>query len=125
MEMSPYRRNSKRKNRPCGSVCSRQGSKKSSSERSPPGDALLLRKGGGFYAEFLAPLEGSEYDRDGRRMATKEVGGVSSQLLRYIDSFCSHPGRVALGEENGCAKRCCAEPTSAKDSGARKSNGDA
>src|SRR5208283_4204864 len=91
MEMSPYRRNSKRKNRPCGSVCSRQGSKKSSSERTPPGDALLLRKGGGFYAEFLAPLEGSEYDRDGRRMATKEVGGVSSQLLRYIDSLLLSP----------------------------------
>src|SRR5271165_582269 len=36
MEMSPYRRNSKRKNRPCGSVCSRQGSKKSSSERINP-----------------------------------------------------------------------------------------
>ena len=24
-------------------------------------------KGGGFYAEFLAPLEGSEYDRNGKR----------------------------------------------------------
>ena len=35
MEMSPYRRNSKRKG-PCGSVCSRPASKKSSSERIVP-----------------------------------------------------------------------------------------
>jgi hypothetical protein len=60
-------------------------------------------KGGGFYAEVLAPLEGGEYDRNGRRKATKEVGGVSSQLLRYIEILLISPWKVELGEENGYA----------------------
>jgi hypothetical protein len=50
-------------------------------EDRPPATHYHYGKGGGFYAEFLAPLEGSEYDRNGKRKATKEVGGVSSQLL--------------------------------------------
>jgi hypothetical protein len=54
-----------------------------SGEDRPPTTHYHYGKGGGFYAEFLAPLEGSEYDRHGKRKATKEVGGVSSQLLRY------------------------------------------
>src|SRR6202030_2933958 len=70
-------------------------------EDRPPATHYHYGKGGGFYAEFLAPLEGSEYDRDGRRKATKEVGGVSSQLLRYIDILLLSPGKVELGEKNG------------------------
>ena len=38
---------------------------------------------GSFYAEFLSPLIGSEYDRDGNRRATTRVAGVTSQNLRY------------------------------------------
>jgi hypothetical protein len=37
---------------------------------------------GAFYAEFLTPLIGSEYDRDGKRRATTRVAGVTSQNLR-------------------------------------------
>jgi hypothetical protein len=70
-------------------------------EDRPPATHYHYGKGGGFYAEFLAPLEGSEYDRDGKRKATKEVGGVSSQLLRYIDILLLSPWEVAFGEENG------------------------
>lgn len=43
-------------------------------EDRPPATHYHYGKGGGFYAEFLAPLEGSEYDRHGKRKATKEVG---------------------------------------------------
>ena len=46
-------------------------------EDRPPATHYHYGKGGGFYAEFLASLEGSEYDRSGKRKATKEVGGVS------------------------------------------------
>jgi Nucleotidyltransferase len=48
----------------------------------PPATHYHYGKGGSFYAEFLTPLGGSEYDRSGKRKATTEVGGISSQLLR-------------------------------------------
>lgn len=70
-------------------------------EDRPPATHYHYGKGGGFYAEFLAPLEGSEYDRKVKRKATKEVGGVSSQLLRYIEILLLSPWKVELGEENG------------------------
>jgi hypothetical protein len=34
----------------------------------------LGEEGGGFYAEFLTPLIGSEYDREGNRRATAQKG---------------------------------------------------
>jgi hypothetical protein len=60
-------------------------------EDRPPATHYHYGRGGGFYAEFLAPLVGSEYDRSGKRKATKEVGGVSSQLLRYIEVLLISP----------------------------------
>ena len=38
----------------------------------------------GFYAEFLTPLVGSEYDRKHNRKAIREVAGASTQQLRHI-----------------------------------------
>jgi hypothetical protein len=70
-------------------------------EGHPPATHYHYMKGGGFYAEFLAPLVGSEYDRHGKRKATIEVGGVSSQLLRYIEILLGSPWRLQLGEESG------------------------
>jgi hypothetical protein len=70
-------------------------------EDHPPATHYHYRKGGGFYAKFLAPLVGSEYDRHGRRKATLEVGGVSSQLLRYIEILLVSPWKVELSEESG------------------------
>jgi len=70
-------------------------------EGRPPATHYHYGEGGGFYAEFLSPLEGSEYDRNGKRKATKELGGVSSQLLRYIEILLISPWEVELGEENG------------------------
>ena len=72
-------------------------------EDRPPATHYHYGNGGGFYAEFLAPLEGSEYDRSGKRKATKEVSGISSQLLRYIEILLISPWRVELSEENGYA----------------------
>jgi hypothetical protein len=70
-------------------------------EDNPPAAHYHYGKGGGFYAEFLAPLVGSEYDRHGKRKATMEVGGVSSQLLRYVEILLVSPWSVWLGEESG------------------------
>src|SRR5216110_1432098 len=67
----------------------------------PPATHYHYGKGGGFYAEFLSPLVGSEYDRRGKRKATQEVGGISSQLLRYIETLMISPWKVQLGRENG------------------------
>jgi Nucleotidyltransferase len=72
-------------------------------EDRPPATHYHYGNGGGFYAEFLAPLEGSEYDRSGKRKATKEVSGISSQLLRYIEVLLMSPWKVELGEESGYA----------------------
>jgi hypothetical protein len=70
-------------------------------EDQPPSTHYHYGKGGGFYAEFLTPLVGSEYDRRGRRKATKEVGGISSQLLRYIEILMLSPWKVELDKDNG------------------------
>ncbi len=70
-------------------------------EDQPPATHYHYGEGGGFYAEFLAPLVGSEYDRSGKRKATKEVSGVSSQLLRYIEILMISPWKIELGAENG------------------------
>lgn len=72
-------------------------------EDHPPSAHYHYRKGGGFYAEFLTPLQGAEYDRSGKRKRTKDVGGISSQLLRYIEILLISPWQVELGEENGYA----------------------
>lgn len=70
-------------------------------EDRPPATHYHYGKAGGFYVEFLTALEGSEYDRGGKRKATKEVSGVSSQLLRYIQILMVSPWKVELGEATG------------------------
>jgi len=50
----------------------------------------------GFYAEFLTPLVGGEHDREGRRKATVQIAGVTSQRLRHIDLLLKHPWAVDL-----------------------------
>ena len=56
---------------------------------------------GSFYAEFLTPLIGSEYDRDGNRRATTHVAGITSQNLRYVDLLLGSPWKVDLSPANG------------------------
>src|ERR1700730_184248 len=54
-----------------------------------------------FYAEFLSPLRGSEFDRKGKRKATVSVAGVSSQQLRYVEILLTSPWTVTLNSANG------------------------
>lgn len=56
----------------------------------------------GFYVEFLTPLAGSQYDRRRSRKATMQIGGVTSQRLRYIDLLLHQPWSVDL-EAGGVA----------------------
>lgn len=71
-------------------------------EDQPPATRYQLgEEEGGFYAEFLTPLIGSEYDRNGNRRATTRVAGVTSQNLRYVDLLLDSPWTVQLSRENG------------------------
>jgi hypothetical protein len=70
-------------------------------ENQPPATHYeLADEYGGFYAEFLSPLIGSEYDRDGNRRATTRVAGVTSQTLRYVEVLLNSPWTVQLSREN-------------------------
>ena len=71
-------------------------------EDKPPATHYQLGdEGSAFYAEFLTPLAGSEYDRDGKRRATTRVAGITSQNLRYLDLLLDSPWIVQLSRENG------------------------
>lgn len=70
-------------------------------EDRPPATHYRLGAHGGFYVEFLTPLVGSEYGHKGKRKATKEVAGVSSQQLRYVDILLLKPWGVRLDESSG------------------------
>lgn len=48
------------------------------------------------YAEFLVPLIGGEYKRDGTRDATTRVGDVSAQKLRYLELLFVSPWILEL-----------------------------
>ncbi len=61
----------------------------------------LGEEGGAFYAEFLTPLIGSECDRKGNRRATAQVGGITSQKLRYVELLLDSPLNVELSRANG------------------------
>ena len=55
----------------------------------------------GFYAEFLTPLTGNGYKRDGTPDTTVRVAGVSSQKLRYLDVLLEHPWTIELDKTVG------------------------
>ena len=50
----------------------------------------------GFYVEFLTPLVGGEFRRDGTRDVTTSVAGVSAQKLRHLDVLLIAPWSVTL-----------------------------
>lgn len=70
-------------------------------EDRPPATHYHFGSGGGFYAEFLTPLFGSERHRNGKRKATREVGGISLQQLRYVDILLLSPWKVTLHKAAG------------------------
>jgi hypothetical protein len=70
-------------------------------EQTPPVSRYLLDNGGGFYAEFLAPLHGSAVKRDGKPDATVLKAGITAQKLRYVDLLLEQPFAVSLGSAVG------------------------
>jgi len=68
----------------------------------PP--ATHYRLGVGFYAEFLTPLIGGEYNRKHKRKTTMEIAGIASQQLRHIELLLNHPWSIDL-ESDGFATR--------------------
>lgn len=71
-------------------------------DRPPATHYHLGDEASGFYAQFLAPLMGSEHDRKGRSKSTIEVGGVTSERLRHIELLLHDPWTVEF-ESGGIA----------------------
>lgn len=67
----------------------------------PPIARYWLGDGSGFFAEFLAPLHGSGFRRDGTPDATVRKAGVTAQKLRYVDLLLVEPFVVRLGAPLG------------------------
>lgn len=70
-------------------------------EDRPPATHYHYGAHGGFYAEFLTPLVGSEYGRQGERKAATEIAGVSSQRLRHVEILLLAPWSIRLDESLG------------------------
>jgi len=66
----------------------------------PAAHYRLIDPGIEFYAEFLTPLVGGTHKR-AKPNATKRVGGVASQNLRYIEVLLRAPWSVSLSVANG------------------------
>jgi hypothetical protein len=66
--------------------------------------------GGDVYVEFLTPLAGGEFRRDGTRDVTTSVSGVSAQKLRYLDVLLIAPWSVTLGSPGAPMKVMIANP---------------
>jgi len=73
----------------------------SSDHRPPISEYVLGDDAGGFYLEFLSPLVGGEFRRDGTRDATTRVGGVTAQKLRHVELLLTSPWTVTLARKNG------------------------
>jgi hypothetical protein len=77
-----------------------------SMDHTPPITQYRLgTEGGGFYAEFLAPLHGSEVKRGGKPDIILAKAGVTAQKLRHLDLLLVEPWPVRLGENVGVPVR--------------------
>ncbi len=82
-----------------------------SGEAHPP--ATHYHLGGdnsGFYAEFLTPLTGPDYDRKHRRRTTLEVAGASTQQLRHIELLLDKPWEINFEDTGFRTKLRIANP---------------
>lgn len=66
----------------------------------------------GFYVEFLTPLAGGEFRRDGTRDVTTSVAGVSAQKLRHLDVLLIAPWTVTIDPAGAATKVMIANPVS-------------
>jgi hypothetical protein len=60
---------------------------------------------GGFYAEFLVPLYGSGYRRNGTPDTTIAKAGITAQKLRHLELLLTEPWSVRLSREIGVPVR--------------------
>ncbi len=68
----------------------------------PPAAHYRVQTGnGGFYAEFLTPLEGSAVKRGGKRDVTARISGVSVQKLRHLELLLENSWEVTIAPANG------------------------
>lgn len=70
-------------------------------EYTPPITHYKLGDDGGFYAEFLSPLAGGEFRRDGTPDVTERLGNVIAQKLRFLEILLVSPWEVTIGESAG------------------------
>lgn len=63
-----------------------------------------------FYAEFLTPLVGSEYDRKQKRKAVMEVAGASTQQLRHIEILLNNPWSIHVQHDEFSGRVRIANP---------------
>jgi hypothetical protein len=70
-------------------------------DKPPATHYQLSETGTDFFAEFLTPLSGSEYDRHGKRKVTKRIAGIVSQQLRHLEILLQVPWSVDLDESKG------------------------
>lgn len=69
--------------------------------RPPVAHYTLGNEADGFYAEFLTPLAGSGYKRNGQTDATLLAGGISAQKIRHLDVLLTDPWVLPVGLANG------------------------
>ncbi len=73
-----------------------------SGEHTPPvSEYRLGNEDQGFYAEFLAHLNGGSVRRDGTANATVAVAGVTAQKLRFLDVLLVQPWLTTLDAASG------------------------
>jgi hypothetical protein len=80
--------------------------------RPPATHYRLGSEASGFYAEFLTPLVGSEYDRKHKRKTTADIAGIVSQQLRYIELLLHQPWSIDFESGGFAAEIQVANPVS-------------
>lgn len=68
--------------------------------RPPVSHYTLGDESTGFYAEFLTPLSGSGFKRNGDPDATTEIAGVTAQKLRHLEVLLVWPWLVTLSQDD-------------------------
>ena len=82
-----------------------------SGEHTPPVTQYRLgEEDGGFYAEFLTPLQGDGFKRNGQPDVTVSKAGITAQKLRHLDVLLTAPWSVRLGRTEGASRDTSARP---------------
>lgn len=72
-----------------------------SGDDAPPRTEYHFGERSGVYVQFVTPLAGGGYRRDGSPDATQLIQGIAAEKLRYIDLLLLAPWTVELTEAGG------------------------